>query len=104
MGNSNERVEPFFYDFTPMVWTQIIIFAIGGLLVASVVKHTDSVQKGLANGMSVLTSAIMSMIIEPDAFALTWRFTCGGVLAVWLFFLRQSRPLSPGSCQVTAIH
>ena len=80
--NSNERVEPFFYDFTPMVWSQIIIFAIGGLFVASVVKHTDSVQKGLANGMSVLTSAIMSMIIEPDAFALTWRFTCGGVLAL----------------------
>lgn len=76
---SNER-KPFLYDFTPLLWVQMSMFAFGGLLVAYVIKYTDSVQKGLATGLSVITSSALSVMIEGDVVALNFVF--GSVLAI----------------------
>ena len=72
----------FFHDFTPLLWLQISIFAFGGLLVASVVKYTDSVQKGLATGLSVVSSSLLSMMIEPNSHRITLIFILGSILSI----------------------
>jgi UDP-sugar transporter A1/2/3 len=72
----------FFSGFAPLLWLQIGCFAIGGLLVASVVQYTDSVQKGLATGVSVVLSSIMSSLIDHTSDAFTWTFAVGSTLAI----------------------
>jgi len=78
----DEDATSFFYDFTPIVWIQISTFAFGGLLVASVIKCTDSVRKGLATGLSVISSSAISLVIEPDACNIGVEFISGAAMAV----------------------
>ena len=87
---SSDDETPFFYDFTPLLWIQISIFAFGGLLVASVIKYTDSVQKGLAAGLSVITSSALSMVIESSG-GMSLNFILGSALAIGgCFFFANS--------------
>jgi UDP-sugar transporter A1/2/3 len=72
----------FFDGFAPLVWLQICFFAVGGLLVASVVKYTDSVQKGLATGVSVILSSVLSSLTEHTNDAFTLPFAVGSTLAI----------------------
>ena len=70
----------FFQGFTPWVWLQVCMLGGGGLLVAAVVKHTDSVQKGLANGLSVLVTTSASHLIQGTSVSLL--FIAGASLVV----------------------
>jgi len=80
--NSEDKT-PFFYGFTPLLWVQICIFSFGGLLVASVIKYTDTVQKGLATGLSVVTSSLLSMQIEKSEKSMSLvDFIFGSVFAI----------------------
>jgi UDP-sugar transporter A1/2/3 len=40
--------------FTPLVWLSTVVVAMGGLLIASVVKHADNVLKTYATSLSIL--------------------------------------------------
>jgi solute carrier family 35 (UDP-sugar transporter), member A1/2/3 len=52
-----------FYKFTGAAVLSIFNSAIGGLIVASVLKYADSVLKGYATAMSVILTGILSMIL-----------------------------------------
>jgi solute carrier family 35 (UDP-sugar transporter), member A1/2/3 len=52
-----------FYKFTGAAFLSIFNSAIGGLIVASVLKYADSVLKGYATAMSVILTGILSMIL-----------------------------------------
>lgn len=83
MVKSHDEGSPHvFNDFKPIVWFQVLTFALGGLLVASVIKFTDSVRKGLATGISVVTSSALSVIIEPDACNISLGFINGAAMAI----------------------
>jgi UDP-sugar transporter A1/2/3 len=69
----------FFYGYSPLVWSVIVLQAIGGLVVAVVVKVADNIMKGFAASVSVVTSCILAYVVFND-FHPTWIFFIGAVL------------------------
>jgi solute carrier family 35 (UDP-sugar transporter), member A1/2/3 len=85
-GGLKNTGRPYFYGFN--AWTYLLIFiqAVGGLLVAAVIKYADNVLKGLATGVSVVLSSLLSWLLFRTR--LTVDFMMGGtviLLAVWFF-------------------
>ena len=68
----------YFHGFTAWVWILVWLQAGGGLLVAAVIKYADNVLKGMATGVSVVTSTACSTIIFGTP--LTGQFTMGAVM------------------------
>ncbi|GET87749.1 hypothetical protein, conserved [Leishmania tarentolae] len=61
------HVQPFYfwqrYDDS-FTWALVFIHALGGLLVAIVVKYTDNILKGFATGVAVIVSGMMCFAID----------------------------------------
>jgi UDP-sugar transporter A1/2/3 len=57
----------FFAGFTPWVYVQILLLGGGGLTVAAVIKYTDNVRKGIATGISVVVSSLLSAVVFRSA-------------------------------------
>eukprot|EP00568_Trieres_chinensis_P006544 CAMPEP_0183310896 /NCGR_PEP_ID=MMETSP0160_2-20130417/33912_1 /TAXON_ID=2839 ORGANISM="Odontella Sinensis, Strain Grunow 1884" /NCGR_SAMPLE_ID=MMETSP0160_2 /ASSEMBLY_ACC=CAM_ASM_000250 /LENGTH=431 /DNA_ID=CAMNT_0025475301 /DNA_START=97 /DNA_END=1392 /DNA_ORIENTATION=+ len=53
----------FFSGYTSMVWTVVTVQAVGGLIVAVVVKYADNVLKVFAASFSIVVSSIISAFI-----------------------------------------
>ena len=63
-----------------------VLQALGGLLVAAIVKYADNVVKGLATGVAVVVSTIVSAIFLGSEVTMT--FVCGAFIiltSVWVF-------------------
>jgi len=52
----------FFVGYSPIVWTVVIVQAIGGLIVAVVIKYADNVLKTFAASASIVISCALSAI------------------------------------------
>lgn len=50
----------FFKGYSAIVWTVILLQAIGGLVVAMVVKYADNILKGFATSGSIILSSVVS--------------------------------------------
>jgi solute carrier family 35 (UDP-sugar transporter), member A1/2/3 len=48
--------------FSPIVWTVVTVQAVGGLIVAVVVKYADNVLKVFATSFSIVISCVLSAI------------------------------------------
>jgi len=70
----------FFFGYSPVVWSVILCQAIGGLIVAMVVKYADNILKGFATSISIILSFIASVILF--AFPVTLVFLAGCVLVL----------------------
>lgn len=57
------REKGFFVGYSPMVWLVVIIQAVGGLIVAVVVKYADNVLKTFASSFGIVISCIISAIL-----------------------------------------
>merc|ERR1712129_189734 len=57
------RAKGFFVGYSLLVWVVVIIQAIGGLIVAVVVKYADNVLKGFATSFSIILSCIISFFV-----------------------------------------
>ncbi|XP_059588573.1 UDP-galactose translocator [Alligator mississippiensis] len=83
----------FFYAYTPLVWAVVLNQALGGLLVAVVVKYADNILKGFATSLSIVASTAASVGLfgfRPDP-----PFLLGASLvlaAVYLYSLPRSGP------------
>ena len=55
-------VQGFLGGYTPLVWTVVTVQAVGGLIVAVVVKYADNVLKVFATSFSIVVSCIISAI------------------------------------------
>jgi len=55
-----------FYGFTPLVWTIVVVQAIGGLVVAATIKYADNILKGFATSISILLSSLLSWLVLDD--------------------------------------
>lgn len=65
----------FFFGYTSITWAVILLQAIGGLIVAIVVKYADNILKGFATSISIILSCIVSVFFFD--FILTGRFVIG---------------------------
>ena len=75
----------FFYGYTPIVWTVISIQAMGGLLVAVVIKYADNILKGFACSISIIVSAVLAVFVFD--FVITTLFCVGTVLVIGAVYL-----------------
>ena len=86
----------FFQGYTKLVWTVIVIQAVGGLNVAFILKYADNILKGFATaGAIVLTGAL------APAFALgpppNWHLVVGGSLVVGSVIMYSGAATRPRS-------
>lgn len=54
------RTNGFFYGYSALVVSVVLLQALGGLVVAVVVKYADNILKGFAASFSIITSCIIS--------------------------------------------
>ena len=87
----------FFFAYSPLVWAVVIQQALGGLVVAVVVKFADNILKGFATSLSIIISCIAAVFLFK--FTITIMFTIGAALvmsAIYLYGKPQvQKSLSP---------
>ncbi|KAL7567563.1 hypothetical protein ACA910_016978 [Epithemia clementina (nom. ined.)] len=74
------QAQGFLGGYTTLVWTVVTVQAVGGLIVATVVKYADNVLKVFATSFSIVVSCIISAFLFD--FHPTWMFLCGASLVV----------------------
>ena len=70
----------FFFGYTGLVWTVIMLQAIGGLVVAVVVKYADNILKGFAASFSIVTSCLLCYVFFD--FRPNFMFVVGALLGI----------------------
>ena len=56
----------FFHGYSPVVWSVIALQALGGIMVALVVKYADSVLKGFSMAFSIVASCLVSYLFLEE--------------------------------------
>mmetsp|Transcript_2904 Transcript_2904/g.6188 ORF Transcript_2904/g.6188 Transcript_2904/m.6188 type:complete len:440 (+) Transcript_2904:234-1553(+) len=74
------QTQGFLGGYSTIVWTVVTVQAVGGLIVATVVKYADNVLKVFATSFSIVVSCIISAFLFD--FHPTWMFLCGASLVV----------------------
>ncbi|UYV69794.1 SLC35A2 [Cordylochernes scorpioides] len=82
----------FFYGYTLLTWLVIALQALGGLMVAMVVKHADNILKGFATSLAIVIACVVSLLFLD--FHLTPVFTLGSTMVIGSIFL-YSQPTAP---------
>ena len=70
----------FFFGYNKIVWTNIVIQASGGLLVALVIKYADNILKGFATSIAIIVSCLASAYLFNTI--INFVFTVGTFLVV----------------------
>lgn len=74
------RSQGFFGGYNSIVWTVVTVQAVGGLIVATVVKYADNVLKVFATSFSIVISCVISAFLFD--FQPTWMFLSGASLVI----------------------
>lgn len=82
----------FFYGYNGVVVAVIMLQAVGGLVVAVVVKYADNIRKSFATAVSIIISCSLSALLFD--FEPTFTFLLGSAMVVGSVFLyaKQERP------------
>ncbi|KAK6588583.1 nucleotide-sugar transporter [Cryptosporidium xiaoi] len=75
----------FFYGFNTLVWLVILLQAIGGIIVAAVLKYADNILKCFGNSISIIMSCILSWHLGDYNISLL--FVLGSCLVIWSIFI-----------------
>lgn len=78
----------FFYGYNSVVWAVVLLQALGGLLVALVVKFADNILKGFATSISIIVSCVCSYFLFN--FVVNTRFVLGAGCVLYAVFLYSS--------------
>uniref|UniRef100_A0A7S2UCA2 Uncharacterized protein n=1 Tax=Attheya septentrionalis TaxID=420275 RepID=A0A7S2UCA2_9STRA len=90
--NEVDSSKPFCHGFNIWVWAVVVLQAGGGLLIAAIIKYADNVLKGLATGVSVVTSTACSMILFGTPLTLP-QFLIGAIVIFGsVFFFSNDIP------------
>jgi len=80
----------FLHGYDQFVWFTVAQNALGGLLVAVVVKYADNILKGFACSLAIIITCIASIFIFD--FSLSLQFTIGASLVIGSIFLYGYQP------------
>jgi UDP-sugar transporter A1/2/3 len=86
------RESGFFFGYNSIVIAVILLQAIGGLIVAVVVKYADNILKGFAASFSIVTSCILSYFFFD--FKPNFEFLVGATLVNISMYLYSNSPTS----------
>ncbi|KAJ1942856.1 hypothetical protein EC988_006382, partial [Linderina pennispora] len=79
------RTNGFFYGYTSWTLGAIACQAVGGLIVAVVVKYADNILKGFATSISIILSCLASVWIFD--FRITKAFVFGTALVIYATYM-----------------
>merc|ERR1712029_827061 len=80
----------FFHGYDNFVWFTVAQNALGGLLVAVVVKYADNILKGFACSLAIIITCVASIFIFD--FSLSLQFTVGAACVISSIFLYGYKP------------
>ncbi|XP_018583668.1 UDP-N-acetylglucosamine transporter-like isoform X2 [Scleropages formosus] len=75
-----------FQGYNHLTWTVVALQALGGLVIAAVIKYADNILKGFATSLSIILSTLISYFWLQD-FEPTSVFFLGAVLVIAATFL-----------------
>lgn len=75
----------FFFGYSPLVFSVVVQQAVGGLIVAIVVRYADNILKGFATSLSIILSCIAAMFLFD--YQLTIMFSVGALLVMVAIYL-----------------
>jgi UDP-sugar transporter A1/2/3 len=89
----------FLHGYDSFVWFTVVQNALGGLLVAVVVKYADNILKGFACSLAIIITCVASVFIFD--FSLSFQFCSGAALVIGSIFLYgyqpgPAKPKAPG--------
>ncbi|OII76078.1 UDP-galactose transporter family protein [Cryptosporidium andersoni] len=85
----------FLYGFNNVVWTVVSLQAIGGIIVAAVLKYADNILKCFGNSVSIIISCILSWYIGDYNLSIT--FILGSTMVIWSIIIYNFETLYPFS-------
>uniref|UniRef100_A0A8C7NQE2 Solute carrier family 35 member A3a n=1 Tax=Oncorhynchus mykiss TaxID=8022 RepID=A0A8C7NQE2_ONCMY len=80
------RESGMFKGYNTITWTVVVLQALGGLVIAAVIKYADNILKGFATSLSIILSTLISYFWLED-FEPTSVFFLGAVLVIVATFL-----------------
>lgn len=80
------QVNGLFQGYNTLTWTVVALQALGGLVIAAVIKYADNILKGFATSISIILSTLISYFWLED-FDPTSVFFLGAVLVIAATFL-----------------
>ncbi|KAL4634747.1 UDP-N-acetylglucosamine transporter isoform X1 [Arapaima gigas] len=83
---SRVRESGMFQGYNHLTWTVVALQALGGLVIAAVIKYADNILKGFATSLSIILSTLISYFLLQD-FEPTGVFFLGAVLVIAATFL-----------------
>merc|ERR1712198_347137 len=87
----------FLHGYDSFVWFTVAQNALGGLLVAVVVKYADNILKGFACSLAIIITCVASIFIFD--FSLTLQFTVGAACVIGSIFLYGYVPKPPSTLE-----
>ncbi|KAM8890605.1 solute carrier family 35 member A3a isoform X1 [Synchiropus splendidus] len=83
-----ERVKEsgMFQGYNSITWTVVALQALGGLVIAAVIKYADNILKGFATSLSIILSTVISYFWLED-FDPSSVFFFGAILVIFATFL-----------------
>uniref|UniRef100_A0A8C4ND42 Solute carrier family 35 member A3a n=1 Tax=Eptatretus burgeri TaxID=7764 RepID=A0A8C4ND42_EPTBU len=82
--------------YNSLTWIVVILQAVGGLVVAAVIKYADNILKGFATSLSIVLSSLISYMLLQD-FMPSMLFTIGALLVIGATFLYGYEPKEPSN-------
>ncbi|XP_039204430.1 UDP-N-acetylglucosamine transporter isoform X2 [Crotalus tigris] len=86
----------FFQGYNKLTWIVVVLQALGGLVIAAVIKYADNILKGFATSLSIILSTLISYFWLQD-FVPTSVFFLGAVLVIVATFLYGYDPKPTGN-------
>ncbi|KAF3819594.1 hypothetical protein GH733_015103 [Mirounga leonina] len=86
----------FFQGYNRLTWIVVILQALGGLVIAAVIKYADNILKGFATSLSIILSTLISYFWLQD-FVPTSVFFLGAILVITATFLYGYDPKPTGN-------
>lgn len=86
----------FFQGYNRLTWAVVALQALGGLVIAAVIKYADNILKGFATSLSIILSTLISYFWLQD-FVPTSVFFLGAMLVIAATFLYGYDPKPAGS-------
>ncbi|XP_028832916.1 solute carrier family 35 member A3b isoform X2 [Denticeps clupeoides] len=80
------RESGMFQGYNKITWAVVVLQALGGLVIAAVIKYADNILKGFATSLSIILSTLISYFWLED-FVPTSVFFIGGLLVIAATFL-----------------
>jgi len=85
-GNILEK--GFFFGYDAYVWYLVVLNAVGGLLVAMVVKYADNILKNFATSLAIVLSMLASVLLF--GFEINMQYVMGTAMVIASIFIYSS--------------